>query len=128
MPAIAGVVGAGIAHAVLAALLWDYVGHDSLVELWAVKPLNGLYIGLGLFLLGAVPAALYVEREVVSPGVIVVGLLVASTAATVVSGPARAPAGGPTPFGLYVLAWIGVLALAGLSARVEARRGRRLSG
>lgn len=109
----------GMLHAGVAVVLWDYFGFDNLGELLLAKPLTGLYILVGMFVLGFVPALCYAGRRFIAPAVVVGGLLLLSTAASWVSGTVRAPAGTPTPFGFYILLWIGVVALAGVLGGIE---------
>lgn len=122
-----GAVG-GLVHAGVAVVLWDYFGLDSLWELFRLKPLYGLYILLGMVALGAVPALFYVGRRAVSPAVVVALCLVVAGVGSWQTGPARAPVGGPTPFGIYVLGWVGVVGLAALLGTVERSWRRRAAG
>jgi len=109
----------GLLHAGVAVLLWDYFGLDNLPELVAIKPLVGGYILVGMFALGFVPTLFYVSRTFVSPAAVVGGSLLLSIVGSLLVGPVRAPAGTPTPFGFYILFWIGVVALAGLIGGFE---------
>ncbi len=120
---LAGSVG-GLGHAGLAMVLWASFGHDDLGELLAVKPHLGLYILLGMVLLGFVPAVFYVGRRAVSPAVVVGAMLLLTVVGSWFAGPVRAPAGAPTPFGLYILLWVGIVALAAVAGRIEATRRR----
>lgn len=116
-----------LAHAAIAVFLWNY-WFDSLGEMLAIKPLNGIYIVLGMFFLGFVPAIFYVGLRVVSPAIVVGVFLLLSVFGSVVAGPVVAPGAGPTPFGLYILLWIGIVVLGGISGAVEFRRNRRSTG
>lgn len=109
----------GLIHAGVAVLLWDYFGFDNLWELLVIKPLIGMYILLGMFVLGFVPALFYVGQRFISPAFVVGGLLLLSVSGSWLAGTVRAPAGTPTPFGFYILFWIGVVALAGLMGGFE---------
>lgn len=120
---LAGSVG-GLLHAAVAALLWTHFGFDDLLELLTIKPLLGTYVLLGMFLLGFVPVRFYVDQRVVSAGFVVGGLLILSALGSWLGGPVEAPSATPSPFGFYVLGWVGVVALAWLTARVERRRRR----
>jgi hypothetical protein len=120
---IGGVVG-GIVHAGVAVVLWNY-WFDNLGEMLTVKPLNGAYIVLGMFLLGFVPVLFYVGDRVISPVIVVAVLLLLSAAGSWLANPVFAPTAVPTPFALYILLWIGVIALAGLAGGVEYRRTHR---
>lgn len=93
-----------------------------------IKPLNGIYILLGMFVLGFVPAMFYVGQKYISPAVVVAVLLLLSGFGSWQAGPVRAPVGGPTPFGLYILLWVGIVALAGLTGGFERKRRKRDSG
>lgn len=118
-----GVVG-GAVHAGVAASLWNH-WFDNLGELLATKPLNGVYLVLGMFLLGFIPVLFYVGKRVVAPSVVVGGLLLLSVVGSWLANPVRAPAAVPTPFALYVLSWVFVVALAGVAGGVEYRLKRR---
>lgn len=117
---IVGGVVVGLVHAGIAVVLWNR-WFDSLGEMLATKPLNAVYIGLGMFLLGFVPAVFYAGRRVVSPAIIVAGLLVLSSVWSWSTGSVRAPGAVPSPFGLYILFWVGIVALGGLAGRLELR-------
>lgn len=117
----------GLVHAGVAVFLWHHFGFDNLRELLAIKPLIGLYLLSGMFLLGFVPAACYVGKRLVAPTVVIAGLLTLTVAGSWLVGPVRAPTGAPTPFGLYVLTWVAILALAGLAGVIELKRTRRTS-
>lgn len=117
----------GLVHSGIAVLLWNH-WFDNLGEMLAVKPLNAIYISLGMFLLGFVPAVFYVGQEVISPAIIVGGLLVLSGVGSWVAGSVVAPRSAPTPFGLYVLSWVGIVALGVIAGRLESRRNRRATG
>ncbi|WP_246983354.1 hypothetical protein [Halorientalis marina] len=121
-----GVVG-GIVHAGVATLLWNY-WFDNLGEMLTVKPLNGSYIILGMFLLGFVPVLFYVGEGVIAPGIVVAVCLLVSVVGSWLTTPVRAPAAVPTPFALYILFWVGVVVLAGLAGGVEYRRIHRATG
>lgn len=118
----------GLLHAGIAVTLWTYFGFDDLVELLAIKPLTGLYVVIGMVALGFVPAVFYAGWKVVSPAIIVAALVVLSGFGSVLVGKIRAPAGGPTPFGLYILAWVGVVVLVGVAGGVERNQNRRSTG
>lgn len=123
---IGGMVG-GIVHAGFAAFLWNY-WFDNLGEMLTVKPFNGAYIILGMFLLGFVPILLYVDERVISPVIVVAVFLLFSAVGSWLATPVRAPAAVPTPFALYILLWVGVIALAGLAGGLEYRRTYRATG
>lgn len=117
----------GLAHAGISVFLWNH-WFDNLGEMFAIKPLNGLYLGFGMFLLGFVPALFYAGRKIISPAIIVAGLLVLSVVGSWVAGPVLAPRSVPTPFGLYILFWVGIVALGGISGGLESRRKQRAPG
>ena len=123
---IGGVVG-GVVHAGVAAVLWNY-WFDNLGEMLTIKPLNGAYIILGMFLLGFVPILFYVGGRVISPVVLVALFLLVSAFGSWLGNTVRAPAAVPTPFALYILFWVGVVALAGLTGGLEYRRTHRATG
>ncbi|WP_139173382.1 MULTISPECIES: hypothetical protein [Halobacteriales] len=120
---IGGLVG-GLVHAGVAVLLWNR-WFDNLWELLMTKPLNGAYILLGMFLLGFVPVLFYVGEKVISPAIIVAAFLLLSGFGSWLAGPVRPPSAVPTPFALYILLWVGVVALAGVTGRLEYRRKQR---
>ena len=113
---ISGVV-VGLVHAGIAAFLWNY-WFDNLGEMLAIKPLNGLYIGFGMFILGFVPAMFYAGQKVVSPAIIVAVLLALSGVGSWLAGSVQAPSSTPTPFGLYILFWVGIVVLVGITGRL----------
>ncbi|WP_435196567.1 hypothetical protein [Natronomonas sp. EA1] len=120
---IGGVIG-GIVHAGVAAFLWNY-WLDNLGEIITSKPLNGAYIILGTFLLGFVPVLFYVSAKVISPAIIVSVFLLLSAFGSWLAGPVRAPSAVPTPFALYLLFWVGIVALVGVTGGLEYRREHR---
>jgi hypothetical protein len=89
------------------------------------KPLNGAYILLGMFLLGFVPVLFYVGEKVRSPAITVAVFLLLSGLGSWLAGPVRPPSAVPTPFALYILLWVGVVALSGFTGRLEHRRKQR---
>jgi len=123
---IGGLVG-GLVHAGLAVFLWNN-WFDNLWEMLMTKPLNGAYIVLGMFLLGFVPVLFYVGETVVSPAIIVAVFLLLSGLGSWLAGPVRAPSAVPAPFALYILLWVGVVALASLLGGLEYRRKQRVTG
>lgn len=74
-------------------VLWNYFGLDDLRELVVVKPLYGMYIILGMFVLGFVPALFYVGQKYVFPAFVVTGSLFVSAIGSWQAGPVRAPVG-----------------------------------
>ena len=120
---IGGLIG-GLVHAATVVVLWNYFGLDDLGELVAIKPLYGLYLILGMFVLGFLPALFYVGQNYIFPAFVVSGSLFVSAIGSWQAGPVRAPVGGPTPFGVYVVFWVGVVVLAGLAAGFERTRKR----
>lgn len=124
---IGGLVG-GLFHAGVAVFLWNYFGFDNLWELLLIKPFNGMYIFLGMFALGFVPAMFYVGQKSVSPAIVVSVLLLLSGFGSWQAGPVHAPVGGPTPFGLYILFWVAVVALAGLAGEFEQNQKKPATG
>ncbi|MEF8977731.1 MAG: hypothetical protein V5A39_02510 [Haloarculaceae archaeon] len=120
---VGGLVG-GLVHASIAVVLWNY-WFDSIWAMLTTKPLNGVYLLLGMFLLGFVPVVFYVSEKVVSPVIVVVGFLLLSGVGSWLATPVRAPSAAPTPFALYILLWAGIVALAGLTGGFEYRRKHR---
>jgi hypothetical protein len=86
------------------------------------KPLNGAYIVLGMFLLGFVPVLFYVGEKVISSALIVAVFLPLSGVGSWLAGPVRAPSAVPTPFGLYILFWAGIVVLVSVTGGLEYRR------
>lgn len=123
---IGGLVG-GIVHTGVAVFLWNY-WFDNLWEMLLIKPLNGAYIILGMFLLGFVPVLFYVGEKVVSPALIIAACLLLSGFGSWWAGSVGAPSAVPTPFALYILFWVGVIALASLTGGLEYRRKQRSTG
>lgn len=118
---IIGGMVSGLVHAVVAVFLWNN-WLDNLWEMLVTKPLNGAYIILGMFLLGFVPAMFYLGEKVISPAIIVAVSLLISGFSSWLAGPVRAPSAVPIPFALYILLWVGVVAIAGVSGGLEHRR------
>lgn len=123
---IGGLVG-GLVHASLAVFLWNR-WFDNLWEMLMTKPLNGAYIVFGMFLLGFVPVLFYVGEKVISPAIIVAVFLLFSGLGSWLAGAVRAPSAVPTPFALYILFWVGIVALAGVIGGFEYRRKQRTTG
>lgn len=123
---ISGLVG-GLVHAGVAVSLWNY-WFDNLWDMLVIKPFNGAYIILGMFLLGFVPVLFYVGEKVIAPAIVVAVFLLLSGFGSWLAGPVRAPSSVPTPFALYILFWVGVVALSGLTGRLEYRRKQRATG
>ncbi|MFB6131942.1 MAG: hypothetical protein ABEJ44_00875 [Halanaeroarchaeum sp.] len=121
---ITSAVVLGLAHVGIAVYLWDY-WFDSPGAMLAVKPLNAVYFVPGMFLLGFVPAIFSVGLRVVSPTIVAGALLSLAVLGSMVVGPVEAPRAAPTPFGLYILGWVGVVVPGGISGVVEYRRTRR---
>ena len=117
---IAGSVG-GLVHTGVAVFLWND-WFDNLWEMLMTKPLNGAYVILGMFLLGFVPVLFYASEKLISPGIVVGVFLLLSGVGSWLMGAVRAPATVPTPFALYILFWVGVVALASLTGGLEYRR------
>lgn len=121
---IIGGLAGGLVHAGVAVLLWNH-WFDNLSEMVMIKPLNGVYVSLGMFLLGFVPVMFYVGERVISPAIVVAVFLLLSGSGSWLAGPVRAPSTVPTPFALYIIFWVGVVALSSLTGRVEYRRKQR---
>lgn len=123
---IGGLVG-GLIHAGVAVFLWNH-WFDNLREMLIIKPLNGSYLILGMFLLGFVPVMFYVGKEVISPAIVVAVFLLLSGFGSWLAGPVHAPSAVPTPFALYIIFWVGVVAIACLIGRFESHRKQRATG
>ena len=122
---IGGLVG-GIVHAGVAVFLWNS-WFDNLWGMIETKPLNGAYIILGMFLLGFIPVVFYLYGRVLSPAIIVAVSLLLSGFGSWLTGPVRAPSAVPTPFALYILLWVGVVALAILLGGLERWHKQRVT-
>jgi len=123
---IGGVVG-GLIHGGVAVVLWN-AWFENLSEMYMLKPQNAVYYLFGMFLLGFVPVVFLVGQKVRSPAIVVGALLLLSGLASWLAGPVTAPSANPTAFGLYVLLWPGIVALASLTGVWEYRRSHRASG
>ena len=120
-PSVIGGVVAGLVHAGIAVALWNY-WFDDLAAMLAAKPGNAVYLLVGAFLLGFVPALFYAGRRVATPALVVGGLLVVAVGWSWLAGTVRAPSGAPTPFALYLLGWVVIVAVAGIAGSLELRR------
>lgn len=123
---IAGMIG-GLVHAGVAVFLWNS-WFDNLWEMLAIKPFNGAYVLLGMFLLGFVPVLCYVGEKVISPAIVVAVFLLLTGFGSWLSGQVRAPTAVPTPFALYILFWVAIVPLAGLIGGWEYRRKQQVTG
>jgi len=123
---LGGMLG-GLVHTGGAVLLWDHL-HNSVWEILQSNLSFGLYMILGMFLLGFIPVLFYIGETVISPALVVGVFLVPSAILSWLSGPPRAPNASPSPFALYVLLWVVVLALAGFIGKFEYRRKRQTVG
>jgi len=98
---------------------WSLTGFGGLLWLWSA---------VGLVLLGAVPAVLLVRLRLVTPAVVVVGLLAAATALTLSSPTPEYAAAAGSPLTYYAVGWFVPLALgllaAGIEYRVRSGQGR----
>jgi len=120
---IGGVVG-GLVHVSVAIFLWNS-WFENLSEMYLVKPQNAVYYLLGMFLLGLVPIMFYVETKIRLPAILVGAFLLVSGFASWLADPVTAPSANPTAFGLYILLWPGIVALASLTGVWEYRRSQR---
>ena len=123
---IGGLVG-GLIHASVTIFLWNY-WFDSIWRMLTIKPLNGVYLILGMFFIGFVPILFYVGERIVSPIIVIAGFLILSGFGSWLAAPVRAPSAAPTPFALYILFWVGIVALAGLTGGVEYHRKHSATG
>jgi len=112
-------VGAGLVHTGAAALLWSYFGFENLFVAFATEPLYASYVILGMFLLGCIPGILYVRYRSVSPLLLVGSLFSLTGVLTWQTIQTSATPVDPTPFGWYILLWIGIVATSGLIAGIE---------
>jgi|SRR6056297_979081 len=122
-PAICRLV-AGLLHAGVAIFLWNFFSYDNLWELLLVKPPSGAYILIGMFALGFVPVLYSMTQKSISPVLLVSVLLIVSVYSEW-QGYFTSPFGGPGPFGVYILSWIGVVLLAGLAGNIELKLKQR---
>jgi hypothetical protein len=111
--------GAGLVHAGIAALLWTYFGFENLLAAFATEPLYVSYVILGMVLLGSIPGVLYVRLHTVAPLLLVGSLLTLSTVLTWHTHRTGATPVDPTPFGWYIILWIGIVAVSGLIGGIE---------
>jgi hypothetical protein len=75
-----------------------------------------------MFLLGFVPVMLYIDKKVISPAIIIGGLLTLSGISSWLIGPPRGAFGGPTPFYIYIILWVGIIVFAVVMGRHEYRQ------
>jgi len=122
-PAISALL-AGLLHAGVAIFLWNVFLYDNLWELLLIKPPSGAYVLVGMFALGFVPVLYSITQKSVSPVLLVSVLLIVSVYSEW-QGYFTSPVGGPGPFGVYILSWIGVVLLAGLAGVVERKLTQR---
>ncbi len=72
-----------------------------------------------MFALGFVPVAYSATQKTVSPVLLVGVILIVSVSRSWLEHPLTAPQGSPTPFGVYIFLWVGVVLLAGLAGDIE---------
>ncbi|MDZ7849785.1 MAG: hypothetical protein U5K70_02870 [Halodesulfurarchaeum sp.] len=102
---------AGVLHGSIALGLWYSFEFESVPKMLSTEPLFMGYVLLGMFALGFVPGLLYAKLGSVSPALLIGGLLLVSAYGTwMIVGDNLTPVG-PTPFGWYVLFWVGSIAL-----------------
>jgi hypothetical protein len=130
---IAGCIG-GLVHAVVVGGLYVYLhgpelfGYSTATDSFGLFEPFTLYVVVGAFVLGVLPAVLLVDRRLVTPSlaiiVIVAGILLLSP-----RGLQRRPraAGPPGNFAFYFIWWFAPLFVATLAGGIEygARRLRR---
>ena len=109
----------------LAVGLWTAFAFEPILRMRSTEPLFLGYTLLGMFALGFVPGLLYVRWRVITPGLLVGGALVLSAAGTwTIVSQGLTPVD-PTPFGWYVLLWVGIVGLSVVVGWIEGRiRGR----
>lgn len=115
----------GFVHLALVSLLWS--GFEFTTRLDGIA-LFFVYLAIGALVVGAVPVALLRAQRLVSPFLVVAGSLTASAFvnwSTYVAPSSSPTPVGPTPFGWYLLAWPGVLAVALLVGGIEYALRRR---
>jgi hypothetical protein len=102
---------AGAVHGSVALGLWNFFKFDSFPRMLSAEPLFLGYTLLGMFALGFVPGLLYAKWRTISPGVLIGGLLSLSAYGTwTIVSDGLTPVD-PTPFGWYVLFWVGIVVL-----------------
>ena len=102
---------AGILHGSIALVLWYIFEFESFPKMLSTEPLFMGYVLLGMFALGFVPGLLYAKWGSISPALLIGGLLLLSSYGTwTIVGDNLTPVD-PTPFGWYVLFWVGSIAL-----------------
>lgn len=117
----AGLIG-GMFHAVVGVALWHWFQFTDFASLLGQGRIAFVvYNGIGLVILGAVPAVLLLRSRLVSPALIVGSAFVWSAYETwqvVQSGLVPVD---PTPFGWYLLLWVAILAVVSLVGGLEYR-------
>ncbi|MFQ3293548.1 MAG: hypothetical protein ACI9EZ_000944 [Halobacteriales archaeon] len=115
---------AGIFHGIIALYLWNWFGFESFRGMFSAEPLFLLYTLSGMFALGFIPGLLYAKWESISPGLLIGGLLSLSTYGTWATIDDGSTPVDPTPFGWYILLWVGVAILISGAGWAEMRRNQ----
>ncbi|MGM0372648.1 MAG: hypothetical protein ACQEQJ_09140 [Halobacteriota archaeon] len=112
-------VATGAVHAVIAASLWTGFGFEGFGRLLETEPAFLAYILSGMVLLGAIPGVCYATWRSVAPALLIGGSLCLSAAGTwAIVRDGLTPVD-PTPFGWYVLLWVGIAVVATAAGLVE---------
>ena len=114
----------GTFHGVLAMSLWYFFDFEGVGRMLATEPFVLVYTLSGMFLLGVIPGLLYAKWKTISPGVLVGGMVCLSSYSTWNLVREGLTPVDPTPYGWYVLLWVGIAVVITVSGLVE----RRLTG
>lgn len=102
---------AGALHGSIALGLWNFFEFESFPRMLSTEPLFMGYLLLGMFALGFVPGLLYAKWGSISPALLIGGLLFLSASGTWTIVRNNLTPVDPTPFGWYVLFWVGIIVL-----------------
>lgn len=123
-PLLIGTI-AGALHGGIGLGLWNFFEFESFPRMLSTEPLFMGYTLLGMFALGFVPGLLYARWRAISPGLLEGGLLTLSAYGTwTVVRDGLTPVD-PTPFGWYVLLWVGIIVLISVVGWGEVRLFQR---
>ena len=111
----------GLLHLAVALGLWTAFGFERVSGMLRTEPLFLGYTLLGMFALGFVPGLVYARWRAVSPGLLVGGALLLSAAGTWTTVRDGLTPVDPTPFGWYVLLWVGIVGLSLVVGWIESR-------
>lgn len=115
----------GLVHSVVSLLLWNYFRFEDLTAAFSTEPFYVAYVLTGMVALGFIPGVFYSGRNIILPAILTVVLLVVSGFRTWQIVSSGATPVDPTPYGWYILLWIGVVAAASLAGGLELKLRQR---